>query len=96
MPVRDTGALTFGVSDGERVLRAARGPGISPDLQILFTPASYDRSRFGELEREPGMTAAVCAVEAGEPRHDHGGVARSEAAPGNPAELSLGAHRRCW
>jgi choline dehydrogenase len=35
---------------------------ISPDLQILFTPGSYDRSRFGALERQPGMTAAVCAV----------------------------------
>jgi len=35
---------------------------ISPDLQILFTPATYDQSRFGELERDPGMTAAICAV----------------------------------
>jgi choline dehydrogenase len=25
----------------------------------LFSPASYDENRFGELEREPGMTIAV-------------------------------------
>jgi choline dehydrogenase len=27
---------------------------------LLFTPASYDRNRFGELERLSGMTVAVC------------------------------------
>ncbi len=56
-----TGALTFGVSTASVFARLREGR-ISPDLQILFTPGSYDRSRFGELEREPGMTAAVCAV----------------------------------
>ncbi len=34
----------------------------SPDLQLLFTPASYDAARFGKLERKPGMTVAVCPV----------------------------------
>ena len=56
-----TGALTFGVSTASLFARMREGR-ISPDLQILFTPATYDQSRFGELEREPGMTAAVCAV----------------------------------
>ncbi len=56
-----TGALTFGVSTASVFARMREGR-MSPDLQILFTPGSYDRSRFGELEREPGMTAAVCAV----------------------------------
>lgn len=56
-----TGALTFGVSTASVFARMREGRS-SPDLQILFTPGSYDRSRFGELEREPGMTAAVCAV----------------------------------
>ncbi|RKE70609.1 GMC family oxidoreductase [Pseudorhodoplanes sinuspersici] len=56
-----TGALTFGVSTASVFARMREGR-ISPDLQILFTPGSYDRSRFGELEHEPGMTAAVCAV----------------------------------
>jgi choline dehydrogenase len=32
----------------------------SPDLQLLFTPASYDQNRFGQLERKSGMTVAVC------------------------------------
>ena len=31
----------------------------SPDIQLLFSPASYDQNKFGELEREPGMTIAV-------------------------------------
>ena len=56
-----TGALTFGVSTASVFARMREGR-ISPDLQILFTPGSYDQSRFGELEREPGMTAAICAV----------------------------------
>jgi len=56
-----TGALTFGVSTASVFARMREGRA-SPDLQILFTPGSYDRSRFGELEREPGMTAAICAV----------------------------------
>ena len=34
----------------------------SPDLQLLFTPASYDLGKFGELEREEGMTVAICPV----------------------------------
>jgi choline dehydrogenase len=32
----------------------------SPDLQLLFTPASHDPQRFGTLERAPGMSVAVC------------------------------------
>jgi choline dehydrogenase len=31
----------------------------SPDIQLLFSPASYDENKFGALEREPGMTIAV-------------------------------------
>ena len=31
-------------------------------MQLLFTPASYDASKFGALEREAGMTVAVCPV----------------------------------
>src|SRR6185295_11403486 len=31
----------------------------SPDIQLLFSPASYDQNKFGALEREPGMTIAV-------------------------------------
>ena len=35
------------------------GTGQSPDIQLLFSPASYDQNKFGALEREPGMTIAV-------------------------------------
>jgi choline dehydrogenase len=52
------GALTFGVSSAQAFARSREGLA-SPDIQLLFSPASYDQNRFGELEREPGMTVAV-------------------------------------
>ncbi len=55
------GALTFGVTSAQVFCRSREGLA-SPDLQLLFTPASYDNARFGELERSPGMTVAVCPV----------------------------------
>jgi choline dehydrogenase len=58
------GALTFGVTSAQVFTRSSQEKS-SPDLQLLFTPASYDASRFGELEREDGMTVAVCPVRPG-------------------------------
>jgi choline dehydrogenase len=55
------GALTFGVTAAMVFCRSREGLA-SPDLQLLFTPASYALNRFRELEREPGMTVAVCPV----------------------------------
>ena len=55
------GALTFGVTSAMVFSRSREGLS-SPDLQLLFTPASYSETRFGELETEPGMTVAVCPV----------------------------------
>jgi choline dehydrogenase len=55
------GALTFGVTTAQVFCRSSQDKA-SPDLQLLFTPASYDPSRFGALEREDGMTVAVCPV----------------------------------
>jgi choline dehydrogenase len=55
------GALTFGVTTAQVFCRSSPEKA-SPDLQLLFTPASYDPSRFGALEREDGMTVAVCPV----------------------------------
>ena len=52
------GALTFGVSSAQAFARSREGLA-SPDMQLLFSPASYDQNKFGELEREPGMTIAV-------------------------------------
>jgi choline dehydrogenase len=52
------GALTFGVSSAMAFCRSRDGLA-SPDIQLLFSPASYDNERFGELERRPGATIAV-------------------------------------
>jgi choline dehydrogenase len=59
--LRGRGALTFGVTSAQVFCRSREGLA-SPDLQLLFTPASYDPRVFGALEREPGMTVAVCPV----------------------------------
>ncbi|HEY1299773.1 MAG TPA: GMC family oxidoreductase N-terminal domain-containing protein [Stellaceae bacterium] len=53
------GALTFGVTTAMVFCRSREGLE-SPDLQLLFTPGSYDASGYGRLERAPGMTIAVC------------------------------------
>ena len=55
------GALTFGVTTAQVFCRSAPEKA-SPDLQLLFTPASYDQARFLALEQEDGMTVAVCPV----------------------------------
>ena len=52
------GALTFGVSSAQCYTRSREGLA-SPDIQLLFTPASFDEDDFGRLEREPGMSVAV-------------------------------------
>ena len=52
------GALTFDVSSAQVFARSREGLA-SPDIQLLFSPASYDQNKFGALEREPGMTIAV-------------------------------------
>jgi choline dehydrogenase len=56
--VTGRGALTFGVSSAQAFARSREGLA-SPDIQLLFSPASYDQNKFGELERQPGMTVAV-------------------------------------
>ena len=55
------GALTFGVTTAQVFCRSSPEKA-SPDLQLLFTPASYDPDKFGALELEDGMTVAVCPV----------------------------------
>jgi len=52
------GALTFGVSSAQCFCRSREGLA-SPDVQLLFSPASYDPSVFGALERAPGATIAI-------------------------------------
>ena len=52
------GALTFGVSSAQCFTRSREGVE-APDIQLLFSPASYDQAKFGTLERAPGATIAV-------------------------------------
>ncbi|MFV0299095.1 MAG: GMC family oxidoreductase [Hyphomicrobiaceae bacterium] len=52
------GALTFGVSSAQCFTRSRDGLA-SPDIQLLFSPASYDPAKFGALEKKPGATIAV-------------------------------------
>jgi choline dehydrogenase len=59
--VQGRGALTFGVTTAQVFCRSSPEKA-SPDLQLLFTPASYDPNKFGALETEDGMTVAVCPV----------------------------------
>jgi choline dehydrogenase len=59
--VAGNGALTFGVTSAMVFCRSREGLS-SPDLQLLFTPASYAQGVFRQLEREAGMTVAVCPV----------------------------------
>jgi choline dehydrogenase len=66
------GALTFGVTSAQVFTRSREGLA-SPDLQLLFTPASHDPQRFGTLERAPGMSVAVCPT-----RPDSRGTIRAE------------------
>ena len=53
------GALTFGVTSA-MVFCRSRDDAANPDLQLLFTPASYVVGRSLVLERQPGMTLAIC------------------------------------
>ena len=55
------GALTFGVTSAMVFCRSREGLA-APDLQLLFTPGSYAQNVFRQLEREPGMSVAVCPV----------------------------------
>ncbi len=52
------GALTFGVSSAQVFTRSREGID-APDIQLLFSPASYAQAKFRELEKEPGATIAV-------------------------------------
>ena len=54
-----TGALTMGVTSSS-VFCKSRDDLDYPDLQLLFTPASYVFGKALILDRPPGMTVAVC------------------------------------
>ena len=52
------GALTFGVSSAQVFTRSREGLD-APDLQLLFSPASYEQAKLRTLEKLPGATVAV-------------------------------------
>jgi len=54
------GALTTGITAAMVFCRSRDGLA-APDLQLLFTPTSFDRERFGRLETEPGASITVSA-----------------------------------
>ena len=58
--LRGDGALTMGVTAAMVFCRSREGLE-SPDLQLLFTPASYGGAVM-HLEKQPGITVAVCPV----------------------------------
>jgi choline dehydrogenase len=58
---KGTGALTFGVSNAVVFCRSREGLN-APDIQLIFTPGSFGARVVGDLEREPGLTVAVCPV----------------------------------
>jgi choline dehydrogenase len=53
------GALTFGVTSAMVFCKSREGLA-SPDIQLLFTPASYNVSKVLTFEDEPGMLIAIC------------------------------------
>jgi choline dehydrogenase len=55
------GALTLGATNAIVFCRSREGLA-GPDLQLLFAPGSYDARQFGVLEREPGMSIAICPM----------------------------------
>ena len=59
--IQGTGALTMGVTAAMVFSRSREGLS-SPDLQLLYTPTSYSGRVIGDLEKEPGISVAVCPV----------------------------------
>ena len=56
------GALTFGVTTAQVFCDSREGLA-SPDLQLLFQPASTDPMKPGHLDSHPGMSCVVCVVK---------------------------------
>ncbi len=57
--LRGRGALTFGVTTAQVFCKSQ--PDLqSPDLQLLFTPASYDPAKVLAPEPTPGIGCAIC------------------------------------
>jgi choline dehydrogenase len=79
------GALTFGVT-ASSVFCRSRATEPQPDLQLLFTPASYALGKTLVLEDKPGMTVAVCPTQ---PK-SRGSVLISSKDPGMAPKIRFG------
>ncbi|MDA0655268.1 MAG: GMC family oxidoreductase N-terminal domain-containing protein [Proteobacteria bacterium] len=55
------GALTFGATSAMVFCNSREGLA-SPDLQLLFVPASSSNKVVGKLSKDPGMSLSVCPV----------------------------------
>ena len=86
--LRGQGALTFGVTSAQVFCRSREGLA-SPDLQLLFTPASYDPLKFGGGRDDGGGLPGA----AGQPRHHHGAIGRPGGEAADPAQLPRRARR---
>ncbi len=69
------GALTFGVTTAMVFCRSREGLA-SPDLQLLFTPGSYDPNGYRPPRAGAGHDDRRVRRAAGQPRDDHGAVGR--------------------
>jgi len=86
------GALTFGVTTAMVFCRSREGLE-SPDLQLLFTPGSYDPQRHWPPRARARHDPRRLHRPAGQPRDDHGGLGRPPRPSGNPPELPVGGER---
>lgn len=84
--VTGRGALTFGVTSSSVFCRSSRDVPY-PDLQLLFTPASYVFGKALVLDKEPGMTVAVCPTR---PK-SRGSILAASKDPHVPPQIRLGA-----
>lgn len=67
------GAMTFGGTQVSVFCRT-KPELTAPDLQLLFAPLSFNPTKFGDLERQGGMTVSICA---GRPQSRGSVMARS-------------------
>ena len=87
------GALTMGVTSAMVFCRSREGLE-SPDIQLLFTPASYIFGKALVLEDDPGMTIAVCPTRPSSRGSRADRYARSARQAEDPLRLSDGTGRR--
>lgn len=79
------GVLTTGVTAAQVYVKSNPDL-VSPDLCLLFSPSSFDRDRFGALEREPGclITVSICSPES------RGRLSLRDADPETPPVIEAG------